>query len=623
MNRPKSIFTSPQDFTRKPVDSPSLANAPSLIRRRSTPEIRAESKVTGGIDATQAYTNALLRHHSFHSPSNQSTVEGRSWTRQESPNQLATRQKGSSPSRPAFAQKEPPKTPGVSGKKRSLVAALAGQLKEPNSEPNRKSARIGSRSRHTLNRYSFSGSTGTDHEPPSPLFFSNSPRPRPPLPPRFSSSEAAASMLTKAKEEQGLKTVHLARGVLNGSSPPSVAARYSADRASMDTIGILGIMSPSSMAEQEDAARVLSQIGMSELLELDERPTFVVDLQDSMNSDPGQLRIVFANLSLRTCPGMLELVSGKEKQDLGSSSGSSETSWVQFKAWLLSACDRGESLNACLPSVKFAGTQWSCATLRKRLRIISGRHPPAVASGNISAQNPIGELSSIASISRPEQSAMQSTSTIETSVTEPGDYFGNAAPLSGEQVLPLHNNEVAPSIEVPGAPPLDILNGRKSNSESDISETLASNLSVINECVLRAATAGNVDDFHSPERHSGGFFDWTRLHDSADLPHHVQFARSIDWASTSLGPLETWSADLRQMSNLIMASPHPAAMYWGKDLVAIYNEAYVMLAGQKHPSLMGQPYSEAWAEIWDEVKDVFTTARTTGEATMKVRHAEL
>lgn len=39
-------------------------------------------------------------------------------------------------------------------------------------------------------------------------------------------------------------------------------------------------------------------------------------------------------------------------------------------------------------------------------------------------------------------------------------------------------------------------------------------------------------------------------------------------------------------------------MYWGDDLIAIYNEAYIMLAGQKHPKLMGMSYSIAWAEIW-------------------------
>jgi PAS domain S-box-containing protein len=75
-------------------------------------------------------------------------------------------------------------------------------------------------------------------------------------------------------------------------------------------------------------------------------------------------------------------------------------------------------------------------------------------------------------------------------------------------------------------------------------------------------------------------------------------------------------------------------MYWGDDLVAIYNEAYIGmlpspfllcvnadvhlgLAGQKHPDLMGQSYAVAWAEIWDDVKDVFANARITGQATMK------
>ena len=135
---------------------------------------------------------------------------------------------------------------------------------------------------------------------------------------------------------------------------------------------------------------------------------------------------------------------------------------------------------------------------------------------------------------------------------------------------------------------------------------------------LLAAVAGNVDSIHAPLDREVGFFDWTRLPVSDALPRHIQFTRSIDWAATALGPIEAWSADLRQMCNLVMASPHPAAFYWGDDLIAIYNEAYVLLAGQKHPTLMGQSYREAWAEIWNEVKDVFANAQSTGQATMKV-----
>lgn len=67
-----------------------------------------------------------------------------------------------------------------------------------------------------------------------------------------------------------------------------------------------------------------------------------------------------------------------------------------------------------------------------------------------------------------------------------------------------------------------------------------------------------------------------------------------------------------------MASPHPAATYWGDDLILIYNEAYTILAGQKHPHIMGQPMQEAWKEIWDDTKEYFMNAKWTGQATMKV-----
>ena len=45
-------------------------------------------------------------------------------------------------------------------------------------------------------------------------------------------------------------------------------------------------------------------------------------------------------------------------------------------------------------------------------------------------------------------------------------------------------------------------------------------------------------------------------------------------------------------------------MYWGDEYIAIYNEAYIMLAGQKHPKLMGMSYSVAWAEIWVSLRQL-------------------
>lgn len=181
---------------------------------------------------------------------------------------------------------------------------------------------------------------------------------------------------------------------------------------------------------------------------------------------------------------------------------------------------------------------------------------------------------------------------------EPPDYFG-AAVLARPEPSRIASSEAVISTDSPRS--------QKQSSQTPLYEATTGTFSSGSEN-LANEDAGAIE---APS------FDWTRIPVSDAMPPHIRFARSIDWASTALGPMESWSADLRQMCNLIMASPHPAAMYWGPDLVAIYNEAYVLLAGQKHPQLMGQSYSEAWKEIWDEVKDVFASARLTGEATMK------
>jgi PAS domain S-box-containing protein len=72
------------------------------------------------------------------------------------------------------------------------------------------------------------------------------------------------------------------------------------------------------------------------------------------------------------------------------------------------------------------------------------------------------------------------------------------------------------------------------------------------------------------------------------------------------------------MANMVMGSPHSAAIYWGEENVAIYNEAYISIAGNKHPALMGQSYKVAWAEIWeDQIECVFKKVRESGQAIMK------
>ncbi len=71
-----------------------------------------------------------------------------------------------------------------------------------------------------------------------------------------------------------------------------------------------------------------------------------------------------------------------------------------------------------------------------------------------------------------------------------------------------------------------------------------------------------------------GHIDFTRPNTSMAISPHMQFVLDFDWTSTELGPINTWSAELRRMANILMTDPRPAAMYWGKSSTLLSNELY-------------------------------------------------
>ena len=74
--------------------------------------------------------------------------------------------------------------------------------------------------------------------------------------------------------------------------------------------------------------------------------------------------------------------------------------------------------------------------------------------------------------------------------------------------------------------------------------------------------------------------------------------RSIDWASTPLGPVEGWSPALCSTVALLLHNQSDLLLWWGPRYVQLYNDAYRPVLGDKHPRAMGQLPSECWAEIW-------------------------
>jgi hypothetical protein len=103
--------------------------------------------------------------------------------------------------------------------------------------------------------------------------------------------------------------------------------------------------------------------------------------------------------------------------------------------------------------------------------------------------------------------------------------------------------------------------------------------------------------------------DWT-----AALPQtaHVRFFRNTNWARTSLGPLSDWSPTLRLFTGFVLADARAACLWWGPDLVAIYNEAYAPLAAQVHPTLMGSTFIQGYPDLWPAISAYFDKCRRTG-----------
>ena len=75
--------------------------------------------------------------------------------------------------------------------------------------------------------------------------------------------------------------------------------------------------------------------------------------------------------------------------------------------------------------------------------------------------------------------------------------------------------------------------------------------------------------------------------------------RAFDWSKTPLGPIADWPQSLRTAVDVVLQSPAPLVMLWGQDGIMIYNDAYSVFAGGRHPDLLGSKVLEGWPEVAD------------------------
>lgn len=346
----------------------------------------------------------------------------------------------------------------------------------------------------------------------------------------------------------------------------------------------------------------LDALGIREVLDADSRPTFIIDLDPDQPSRSVSTCIapVFCNAALRSHDRLLDAVLGRDvpavppavtaaaaSSDPASASASTPASTPAstsasgsalsdldpahhgpdpggsrslgpshevFKRWVTGVTTHDDSKDVFPLSFMFHEMLWTGSTVRKRWRIISGNRLWR-------ADVPVVDLASGAPLEVATGGSRASQATKKSSPGAPGASHESVAQTSGP---PNVVSSSSPSGPLTSSDP--VFYPRTSANGSVLTGVSNKNIS--------------IDVSALPERAT---IDWTVPNPEGLISQHLEYVRAVDWGATSLGPMASWSSEFRQIANLVMTNPHPAALFWGSKLTVIYNEAYANeVAGNKH-----------------------------------------
>lgn len=354
-------------------------------------------------------------------------------------------------------------------------------------------------------------------------------------------------------------------------------------------------------AEQRLVSSALKEfdgVGIREILDQDSRPTFVIDLDPDLEFASEQLSPFFGNASIRTYERLWDVVCGVTNDEPAATADA----YAAFRAWTTSRTAFDESGDIFPSTHVFRDMLWTGSTVRKRWRLISGNKcfqlpvdgPVDLSSG------PPSEVAGFAHQHRSPKSEKRRR------IRSPSPR--NSETTTSRSVRSAYQEAVASSHR--DSTVISSFNNKqttRSGNPHDSSYSSAGGKST-------HSISLNVDHLAA---------DWTLPNPRGTLSSHVQFARAIDWSATPLGPLESWSREFRQVANLLMKNPHPAALFWGHDLTMMYNEAYRdVVAGRKHPALMGTGFKGPFSETWDSLAELFTRCAQTGNSIAMSQYTE-
>lgn len=93
-----------------------------------------------------------------------------------------------------------------------------------------------------------------------------------------------------------------------------------------------------------------------------------------------------------------------------------------------------------------------------------------------------------------------------------------------------------------------------------------------------------------------------------------ELMRSLDWAQTPVGSVQSWPQSLKSLVKTLLTSRYPMVLTWGAEFTQFYNDAYSQVIGDKHPAALGTDIRETLAEAWDTLGPMIQRVMATGVA---------
>jgi hypothetical protein len=334
---------------------------------------------------------------------------------------------------------------------------------------------------------------------------------------------------------------------------------------------VIHIPQRTDVEDTEAAFKELDNTSLSKLLDEDMRPVFVLDMQIYAHGERIPIQPIYCNKALRRRDQLLHKITREPAGDL--LPDNDLTAHDEFRIWATKLSHYNDSRDVFPLTLKYEELLWTGFCIATRWHIIAGH---AIFPDENS------EEGNSLSASAPRGDKKMSKSDYETKES--------AAALSSAAAIPTH--EILDHVQQPKFPPINLEKDRAKGPTQISSVTLS------------------TPDSSVP--------DWTVSNPRGVLSEHLQFVRSVDWAKTPLGAMDTWSVQFREIVCLVMRNPHPCSVFWGEDLTMLYNEAYRdEVTGSKHPALMGTGFSGPFREMWHAVGPVMQEAARTGHSQLQ------